>query len=137
MKIYMIVLVLFLLVLTGCSNVKKITINDTVILAEVADEPDEWAKGLMYRTSLDENKGMLFVFEEENFYVFWMKNTLIPLDMIWIGDDKTIVDITTAEPCEKEPCQEYTPEEIAQYVLEVNKGFAEKNGIKVGDKVNF
>lgn len=131
------VLIAFVLILSGCSNVKKITINDKVILAEVADEPDEWAKGLMYRTSLDENKGMLFVFEEENFYVFWMKNTLIPLDMIWIGDDKAIVDITTAEPCEKEPCQEYMPEDIAKYVLEVNKGFAERNGIKVGDKVNF
>lgn len=63
---------------------------------------------------------MLFVFPITGIYKFWMKNTLISLDMIWIDDDKRIIDIVTAPICEKDPCSTYGPDQNARYVLELN-----------------
>ena len=91
----------------------------------------------MFREKLEENNGMIFIFEQENEIAFWMKNTLIPLDIIFIGKNFKIVDIKNAVPCKQDPCQLYKPQKSAQYVLEVNSGFAEKNGIKVNDEVEI
>ena len=127
------------LLINGCGNpaVKKIRINNVSILAEVVDSDLTRQRGLMFRERLSENGGMLFVFDKLARYSFWMKNMLIPLDIIWIGQDKTIVDITkNALPCEKD-CASIIPAALSQYVLEVNSGFADKNQFKVGDKVNF
>jgi uncharacterized membrane protein (UPF0127 family) len=91
----------------------------------------------MFRKSLSDNQGMLFVFEREDSYSFWMKNMLIPLDIIWIDKDKRIVDIKTdVLPC-KDSCQGIMPQENSRYVLEVNAGFVEKNKVRIGDKVDF
>ena len=91
----------------------------------------------MYRESLGEDEGMLFVFEEEGEYNFWMKNTIIPLDMIWIDSEGRIVHIEyDAQPCE-ENCELIRPEIEARYVLEINSGLSEKLGIKVGDSVEI
>jgi uncharacterized membrane protein (UPF0127 family) len=69
---------------------------------------------------------------------FWMKNTLIPLDMIWIDDQKTIVDITSnAVPCKKDPCEVYRPTEQSQYVLELNAGQVVEKGLQNGDIADF
>ncbi|MDP2909631.1 MAG: DUF192 domain-containing protein, partial [bacterium] len=87
--------------------------------------------------SLEEDAGMLFVFDKEDFYSFWMKNTLMPLDMIWINENNKIVYIQkNARPCETEKCQNYATPEKAKYVLEINAGLADKYGIKIGDIVN-
>jgi uncharacterized membrane protein (UPF0127 family) len=67
---------------------------------------------------------MLFIFEEERIYPFWMKNTLIPLDMIWIDKNGKIIDIQIAEPCTQDPCRSYTPSGSGLYVLELNAGRA-------------
>ena len=101
--------------------------------AELAETMEERSQGLMYRERLEEGEGMLFVFETESTHSFWMKNTLIPLDMIWIGKDMRVVHIEHAVPCTTENCKSYTPNKPALYVLETNAGFAEKNGIKVGN----
>lgn len=104
---------------------------------EIADDNEERQKGLMFREEMDENSGMLFIFENSDYYNFWMKNTLIPLDIIWISEDMKIVDIQNAVPCLEEPCEIYKPREKAFYVLEVNSGFAERNEINIGDEVKF
>src|SRR3989338_6034474 len=127
--------ILFLIILLGCSTQPFVKIGDQRIIVEVADDNAERAIGLMSRTSLEDNYGMIFVFPEENEVTFWMKNTLIPLDMIFISEDFKILDIKTAEPCKENTCQLYGPVKNVKYVLEVNAGFAIRNNIKVGDLV--
>lgn len=126
-----------------CSNAlcksdgQKVCINKVCIKAELADTLEKRQAGLMFRESLDENRGMLFVFEQEGVYSFWMKNMNFPLDLIWIGQDDKVVDVK----CNALPCNELCPsiivENLAKYVLEVNAGFVRKNSIKKGDQVYF
>jgi len=79
---------------------------------------------------------MLFVIDKEGVYPFWMKNTKIPLDIIWINRDKAIVYISrNAPPCKTSTCPSYDPEKNAMYVIELNGGAAEEMGLLVGDKV--
>ena len=80
----------------------------------------------MFRSSLPNNAGMVFVFENSDIHSFRMKNTLIPLDMIWLDSDFQIVDIQQADPCTADPCTSYIPAASAQYVLEINQGISEK-----------
>lgn len=87
---------------------------------EVAKTPQERQQGLMYRESMFELSGMLFVFESSDIHNFWMKNTLIPLDMVWIDKDLRVVRVLTAEPCKENPCKIYMPEVESLYTLEIN-----------------
>ncbi|MBO4203793.1 DUF192 domain-containing protein [bacterium] len=87
----------------------------------------------MYRESLPENAGMLFIFDEPAYLRFWMKNTLIPLEMIRLDENFNIVDIQEAEPCttpNQENCPIYTPKSKAQYVLEINQGLMKKSTLQ-------
>jgi uncharacterized protein len=110
-------------------------ISPVIVNVEVADNEGERMQGLMYRYSMDENNGMFFIFEEEAPRAFWMKNTYIPLDIIYIGADNTIVSIQKYT----QPKSTYSlpSEKPAQYVLEVNAGFSDKYGLKPGDKIEF
>ncbi len=114
-----------------------VIIKGKKIIIELADSEEERTKGLMFRTSLKENAGMLFTFDQPSTKSFWMKNTLIPLDMVFIDENKRIINIETAQPCAADPCQTYMSKGPALYVLEVNAGFTEKNNIKTGDKVEI
>lgn len=108
------------------------------LMAETARTPEERAYGLMFRTSLQNDRGMLFFFETEEPVSFWMKNTLIPLDMIFLDSDKKIIHIEkNAPPCKNNPCPVYPSILPAKYVLEVNGGWSEKNGVMVGDEFKF
>lgn len=89
---------------------------------ELADTPEKRTQGLMFRDSLEKNKGMIFSFAEEGFHAIWMKNTLIPLDVIWISKDQRVVDMKTLSPCETEPCPSFRPRSPAKFILEINKG---------------
>ncbi|MGA2418125.1 MAG: DUF192 domain-containing protein [Candidatus Staskawiczbacteria bacterium] len=101
---------------------------------ELAKTEAEKEKGLMYRTQLDKDKGMLFIFNTEGVYPFWMKNTLIPLDMIWIGSNNKVVFIAqNVQPCKTFICPVINPKVKAKYVLEINAGVSEETGIKTGD----
>ena len=111
-----------------------VTIGDQSWNVEIAQTTEQRQQGLMRRESLAENAGMFFVFEEEDFYAFWMKNTLIPLDIIWISADMNVVDLHTLQPCETKECPSVQPKEKAKYVLEVNADSFE--GV-VGDAVLF
>lgn len=107
-----------------------------VVNVELAETPEEIGYGLMNRESLGEDSGMLFVFDDEDYRSFWMKNMIIPLDMIFISADGAIVDIKESfGPCVTGSCASYRSKEKAMYVLEVNAGFAGKNNINEGDTV--
>lgn len=105
------------------------------VTVEVADTPDTQEQGLMYRKSLPENAGMLFLMPHEQVQVFWMKNTIIPLDIIFIYSDWKIAGIA-------ENTKPYSEENISidkptKYVLEVNAGFCKKHAIQPGDKIIY
>ena len=113
------------------------------IFVEIADDDEERAKGLMHRETLAENRGMLFVFLDENPRSFWMKNTLIPLDMIFLDGKKNIVSIAkNAEPCRASGCKTsscplYSSKEKSRYVIEVNAGFCEEYSINENTEIEF
>jgi uncharacterized membrane protein (UPF0127 family) len=119
----------------------RVTLSDAfggkhVIDAEVSSTRDQRTRGLMWRTDLAEGTGMLFIFPVEEELSFWMKNTLIPLDMIFIRKDRTIVGIV--ERAEPKTLSPRTPGPVpAQYVLEVSAGYCEKIGLKPGLTVHF
>jgi hypothetical protein len=112
-----------------------IELDNKKIFVEIADSPEERAKGLMYRQELPEDSGMLFIFEQEDLQSFWMKNTLIPLDIIFINKDLTIVDTLPAQPCTQGPCPSYASEQKALYILETNQGTFNQNII--GKKIKL
>jgi uncharacterized membrane protein (UPF0127 family) len=94
--------------------------------------------GLMSRNSLLADRGMLFIYPYSGVWRFWMKNTKMPLDIIWMNKSKRIVYIVTeAQPCVHEPCLDYIPAEKALYVLELASGVAKKWDIKIGDRLTF
>jgi uncharacterized membrane protein (UPF0127 family) len=102
---------------------------------EVADKEQERMKGLMDRFSLPDNAGMLFIFERDEPRSFWMKNTYISLDIIYINSNKEIVSIQ--KYTQPRTTSSIPSEKPAMYVLEVNAGFADKYGLKPGDKIEF
>lgn len=87
----------------------------------------------MFRTILDEKYGMVFLFSESAKHPFWMKNTVIPLDMIRLDSGYKIVDIKQANVCKQDPCAIYTPVADARYVIELNQWIAKSLGLKPGD----
>lgn len=92
----------------------------------------------MFRKSLGPTEGMLFVFDFVDFYPFWMKSTLIPLDMIWISPEQRIVYIAErVPPCKQDPCPSYSPMQKALYVLELAAGSAGKHHLKIGDAIKI
>jgi uncharacterized membrane protein (UPF0127 family) len=117
----------------------NVCIRDVCFEAEIAATSDQRAFGLMNRQHLDEDRGMLFVYPNEGLYQFWMKNTLIPLDMIWIGSDNKIVNIKkSAQPCPPAgDCPTINPGADAQYVLEINGGLSDQFGFEIGDDVTI
>jgi uncharacterized membrane protein (UPF0127 family) len=102
---------------------------------EIANTENEIKQGLMFRQKMDEDKGMLFVFPDMQPRGFWMKNTFIPLDIIYVDADKTIVSIQKNTTPLSE--QDLPSDGEAQYVIEVNAGFSDRYGLKPGDRVDF
>jgi len=109
--------------------------------AEVADTAAKRKKGLSKRDSLPLNQGMLFVFEQSGMYGFWMKDMKFPIDIIWLDENKRIVDIVQNVPVEpgKKDSQLtiYKPDGDAKYVLEINAGLSQLNALQKGDQANF
>jgi hypothetical protein len=128
---------------SGCDLIAKIPEVQIIkrdgsavkVQVEVARKPAERNLGLMYRKSLGKNKGMLFMFDEEKKQTFVMKNTYIPLDMIFISRDMRIEGwVENATPLSQ---QQYAIDKPSQHVLEVNAFFCRDHGIVTGDKVRF
>ena len=116
----------------GSPSIVEIGAEDgTVVMAEVVTSFEDRARGLMYRDALGDDKGMLFVFDTDACYAFWMKNMNFPIDILWLDGGMGVVDIATAEPC-TDNCLSYVPDHPARYVLEVPAGFAAAHGISTG-----
>lgn len=114
--------------------------SDASLKTEVADTPQEREKGLMFRKKLSIDQGMLFVFPEEAPRGFWMKNTLIPLDMLFVDSEGRIINIEEAYPepnTSDENLKVYKSEEPAKYVIETNSSFTERRNIEEGDQVDI
>lgn len=129
--------------LCACGNYQTVTVilpDGFAVRAKVADTPAKQEKGLMFVKELPEQEGMLFVFEQEEDQAFWMKNTLIDLDMIFIGADKRVTSVAAEMP----HSYTYTPDNqvayalgYGQYVLELAAKTAHKHGVKEGSEIQF
>lgn len=107
------------------------------VTVEIADSPKEREKGLMNRTSLEPESGMLFVFKNPQVPAFWMKNTKIPLEIFFFDEAGTFVSVHSMIPCEADPCTVYKAAALSKYALEVAPGFREEHGIGVGWKLDL
>ncbi len=129
--------------LSSCSSQAKdlsdkICFSNGCIQIEIAQTQEERMKGLQARRDLGKDRGMLFIFQRSKKHSFWMKDTFIALDIVWIDENKRIVTIMpNVLPCETEQCPVYTPSKDALYVLEVNSGVTIELGLKEGDHAIF
>lgn len=134
---------IFVFSFAGCSfsekNITIITENGSVeFTAEIAETSQQIQKGLMFRTSMGISHGMLFLFSEDKIQNFWMKNTLIPLDMIFFDKNGKIVEVVkNALPCKRDPCPVYSSTFPVRYVLEINGGQIDRLGIQKGQFVRI
>ncbi len=120
---------------------KDISVGSTALKVILADEESERKQGLSGKSSLPEEEGILFVFDQKDtFPAFWMREMLIPIDIIWINDGAIAKIDKNLTPPEKDTpdsaLQLYYPDKPIDYVLEVNAGFSDKNSLKVGDSVS-
>jgi uncharacterized membrane protein (UPF0127 family) len=162
MRVFIIAFFLLALLLAGCGSsdtgataspraestgaapgpeLRTVTIDasgggEVEVRVEIADDLPEQTRGLMERTALAEDRGMLFVYPDEEVRSFWMKNTLIPLSIAYIDSDGRIVDLQDMKPLDDDP-PHYVSAEPARYALEVNRGFFEEHGVKVGDRAEL
>jgi len=114
---------------------KKILVGKTPLRVEVVDTLEKQERGLMFRQSLPENEGMLFVYREPQELAFWMRNTFIPLDIVFVGADGIILNIHQARPLDESVL--YRSAGTAKYVIETNQGWFSRHGIRPGDRVTF
>ena len=133
------VLLLATLLVSGCrAGEPWVEVGGQRYFVEVADEPDERARGLMFRDELADDAGMLFVWRRAEPRSFWMRNTRIPLDIVYIGPDLRIVAWSLdTPPCRTRRCPGYPSGAPAQYVLEVNAGAMKRLGVAIGDRVRI
>jgi len=112
--------------------------DGSTVHVEVVADDDTRQQGLMYRDVLPPDRGMIFMFTKIGNYPFWMKNTLIPLDMIWIDDQKKIAHVApNVPPCKADPCPSVPPNADARYVLELAAGVAARHGLANGQTLRF
>ena len=114
---------------------KKILVGKTPLRVEVVETLEKQERGLMFRQSLPENEGMLFVYREPQELAFWMRNTFIPLDIVFVGADGIILNIHQARPLDESVL--YRSAGAAKYVIETNQGWFSRHGIRPGDRVTF
>lgn len=114
----------------------NVCFNKKCINVEVMKTPEQRQLGLMFREDLEEENGMLFIFEEPKELAFWMMNVNFPIDIVFINENRKIVSISkNATPCFEEPCERYYSKSDAMYVVEVIAGFSDKYELKNGDEV--
>jgi len=121
---------------TPAAGPRVVMPSGAVYTVEIARTPEEQAQGLMYRESLPPRAGMIFLFTDGGAHNFWMKNTMIPLDILWIdGQGKVIFVSANTPPCKSDPCPSYGPKAPAPTVLEIAGGMAAKEGIGEGSEL--
>jgi len=139
-SLFLIIIVILITLITGskCPKQSNVCFKDNCFNVELAQTSQRRAYGLMFKQSLDSDKGMLFIFHKEEEHSFWMKNMLIPLDIIWIDKDKKVVWVKeNVQPCLEQECKSIKPDQKAKYVLELNAGTIDKINLKIGDELAF
>lgn len=112
--------------------------NGSVVEVEVVADPETRAQGLMYRPSLSPDRGMLFLFPAKAKHEFWMKNTIISLDILWLDETRTVVHVEAdVPPCQADPCPSYAPDGEALHVLELAAGQVAARAIRIGDVLEY
>jgi len=131
-------LLLILIATVGCSAAPvTVTLREQTFTVEVADNDAERARGLMFRDQMDAQAGMLFLFDFQGLQAFWMKNTRIPLDILYFDEGWILVGWSlNTPPCSLgDRCPSYPSGAPARYVLELNAGTSERIGVRLGDKL--
>lgn len=126
-----------LVMLTAChANQPWVEVEGKRFYVEIADTDELRVRGLMFRDEMADNRGMLFIWRQERPHSFWMRNTRIPLDIIYLDRDLRIVSIVhNARPCRIQRCPSYPSEGPAMYVLEINAGQARELGLESGHTI--
>jgi uncharacterized membrane protein (UPF0127 family) len=121
------------------SGPRAVMPSGAVYRLELATIPEDQAQGLMYRENLPDRTGMLFVFAgEPNRHHFWMKNTMIPLDIVWLNETGQVIFVSAeTPPCKADPCPTYGPDVPVRRVLELAGGLAAKEGVVVGSVIEL
>lgn len=123
---------------SAASDAPSVTLHGHRISVEVAGDDASREHGLMNRTFMPADHGMLFVFPDSQIRTFWMKDTLIPLDMLFFdAQHKAVTVLSDVPPCKADPCPVYPSTQPARYVLELNAGAAAKLGMREGDNAEF
>ena len=132
-KVFLILLALA--VCCSCSaGTPSVELKGERFTVEIADTGEKQALGLMFRDSLPDNHGMIFIFPGEAMRSFWMKNCRIPLDIFYFDEDLKLVSVAeNAPPCRTARCPSYPSTGPAKYVLELNAGKAEELSVQPGD----
>ena len=135
---WMLILLLTLVATTACTHAAvTVTLREQTFNVEIADDNSERARGLMYRDQMAADAGMLFLFDRQEPQAFWMKNTRIPLDILYFDNGWILVGWSlNTPPCSLgDRCPSYPSQAPARYVLELNAGTAERIGAQFGDKL--
>lgn len=112
--------------------------DGSLVIVEIAADDELRAQGLMYRERLEHGRGMLFFFGAPDIHAFWMKNTMIALDILWIDEQRRVVHIErNVPPCTGDPCPSYAPKARSSYVLELPSGEAKRSHVDVGAALEF
>jgi uncharacterized membrane protein (UPF0127 family) len=127
-------LLIILFTCTACAGGNTwVELKGQRFTVEIADDRDEQALGLMFRESMADDHGMLFIFQNDARRSFWMKNTRIPLDIIYFDGERRLINVQQAKPCRTEQCPGYPSTQPARYVLELNAGKARELSLEPGD----
>lgn len=109
-----------------------------VLQIEVMVEDRDRMMGLMFRPSLPEDRGLLFVFENVDLHAIWMKNCKFPIDVVWLDEAKQVVHVAeNTPPCKADPCPVYAPSRKGAYVVEINAGQAAREKLVLGSSLSF
>ncbi len=128
----------FIFLLSACTTTPTVVLNGSELTVEIADTPETRRTGLMHRTELTKNSGMLFVYDSARSVSFWMKNTLIPLDILYFDADLKLTQIyADTPPCKSDPCPTYPSTQPTKYVLELNAGESAKIGATIGSEITL
>jgi len=142
-SLFLVKIFVFVLLLTACRAKEFIAVFSTPggpfeVSLELARTPEERRRGLMFRDRIGKREGMLFCFENDLKPMFWMKNTYVSLDILFLSRSGEVVDILERlPPCAMDPCPEYRSGADARYALEVHAGFADAHRVRRGDRVRL
>ncbi len=135
---FLMVVVVVYFLFPGNENYSQVCFGENCFKIEIAETQQEREKGLMFREKLEQDRGMLFIFENSDVHPFWMKNTLFPLDIIWLDENNLVVFIEkNCQPCLTEECQNFAPFVSSRYVLEINAGLTDKINLSLGDRMEI